>query len=353
MNEDSPPPTDAKSDALNSPSSGMGGDSGSGLFRFLQSHRIPERLGWGTLILVGTWLSLLILYKLAALLCGENEAMLICILVFCGVFGILIWYRGTRLLERLWPNTFRKPPTTTPPQKSDFDRGLTTGILLAIVVLPMLRGILTDFFNDGRPSVQKVAGWPSTTPGKPASPGATPNNQQAVQRYHSQQATLKYWQFAVADLHSIRFGNPSETESAEAYYQRMSRELRQKVKQARAASTTHVDPDLIAMVKRHLELDDRILSSLSQIPRLMKQHQIKRETEPASHGALKWEDILAKLKAQPELWETLPSELQQLINEAVELEHQEFKQLSEIQIQQAVLQERYRGTMFPLPEIPQ
>jgi hypothetical protein len=180
---------------------------------------------------------------------------------------------------------------------------------------------------------------------------ATSDLQTALRYVQQRQATAAYWQTAVASLHTLRFGTPSDTESTQGLFERISRKLQQQVEQARAASTTNVDAELIAMVRRHLELDDRMLKILAQIPGLMKAYQVNWGTESAAQSAVQWQEIQAKLVAQPELWEKLPPEGQQIVHDVVALEQQQQEQFREIELMQAVLQERYKGVSFPLPPL--
>lgn len=107
------------------------------------------------------------------------------------------------------------------------------------------------------------------------------------------------------------------------------------------------------MGQRHLGWDDQFLSTLAQIPALMQQYQFDPGTDSTHQSGMKWREIQAKLALQPELWEKLSPEMQHQINSDIGFEHQQQKQLREIEIMQAVLQERYKGVQFPLPEIEQ
>ena len=172
-----------------------------------------------------------------------------------------------------------------------------------------------------------------------------------LQHSRQRQATAAYWQTAVANLHGTRFRPPTETESLPEVFERLTRDFRQKIAQARAVATTNVDPELVAMVQRHLEQDDRLLALLAQIPRLMQTYQVGWGTESAGQRALQWQQFQARLITQPELWEKLPPEAKQLIHDIVEQEEQQQVQFREIELLQAVLQERYRGVAFPLPSL--
>ncbi|WLD15110.1 hypothetical protein [Planctellipticum variicoloris] len=173
----------------------------------------------------------------------------------------------------------------------------------------------------------------------------------ALQQGRTRQATATYWKNAVANLHGIRFRRLTETDSMPEVFERLTRDLQQQVEQARAASTAHVDLELLDMVQRHLEQDDRLLTVLAQIPQLMQAFQVDWGNESAGQRALQWQQIQARLIVQPELMEKLPPEAQQLINDVVALEEQQQAQFREIELLQAILRERYRGVAFPLPPI--
>jgi len=178
-------------------------------------------------------------------------------------------------------------------------------------------------------------------------PGVTAN------RNRQRDATRTYWQIAVADLHKLRFDTPAGDESTDIYYQRLFEELRQATMRARMASTNDVAPDLVAMVQRHLAVEDRWLQAKLKMEELSKQAGIpttgndtvrKRFTRGAA--------ITEALTEDPTLLEAIPAgEGRSLIGEMVALENLRPEQFREIDIMQAVLQERYRDTGFPLPEI--
>ena len=260
------------------------------------------------------------------------------ILLLCGwiVFGLivvlsLLWL-GNHLEQRFQPGRTQKAETWL-----DWKTFITVGLALMAM-------------KAGERAMQP-------TPGPFVAPplrGQSANHDSAsfvLQHSRQRQATAAYWQTAVANLHGTRFRPPTETESLPEVFERLTRDFRQKNALARAAATANVDPELVAMVQRHLEQDDRLLALLAQIPRLMQTYQVGWGTESAGQRALQWQQFQARLIAQPELWEKLPPETRQLIEDVVALEAQKQMQFREIELLQAVLQERYRGVVFPLPSL--
>lgn len=257
-------------------------------------------------------------------------------LLLCGwiVFGLIV------VLSLLWLGNYfeqRFQPART--QKEDTWLDWKTFITVGLALMAM---------KVGERAMQPTGG-PFVTP--PPRGQATNHDSASFQHSRQRQATAAYWQTAVANLHGTRFRPPTETESLPEVFERLTRDFRQKIAQARVAATANVDPELVAMVQRHLEQDDRLLALLAQIPRLMQTYQVGWGTESAGQRALQWQQFQARLITQPELWEKLPPEAKQLIHDIVEQEEQQQVQFREIELLQAVLQERYRGVTFPLPSL--
>jgi len=257
-------------------------------------------------------------------------------LLLCGwiVFGLIV------VLSLLWLGNYfeqRFQPART--QKADTWLDWKTFITVGLALMAM---------KVGERAMQPTGG-PFVTP--PPRGQATNHDSASFQHSRQRQATAAYWQTAVANLHGTRFRPPTETESLPEVFERLTRDFRQKIAQARVAATANVDPELVAMVQRHLEQDDRLLALLAQIPRLMQTYQVGWGTESAGQRALQWQQFQARLITQPELWEKLPPEAKQLIHDIVEQEEQQQVQFREIELLQAVLQERYRGVAFPLPSL--
>ncbi len=257
---------------------------------------------------------------------------LICTLVVTYHYWRPVLDRAARPVSRVTPS----PEPTAKPQNPWWN---WKSFMAAAFFAAILRGLQDDPRPPYRNAAPRMGGM------------TTEDSQTPVHFFQQRQATATYWQTAVASLHALRFGTPSDTESTRGLFERTSRELQHQVEQVRATSTSNVDAELVALVQRHLEVDDRMLTILAQIPALMKAYQAEWGTDSAAQSAVQWQDIQAKLVAQPELWEKLPPEGQQIFNDIVELEHQQQEQFREIELMQAVLKERYKGLAFPLPSI--
>lgn len=264
--------------------------------------------------------------------------------LLCGwvVFGLIV------VLSLLWLGNYleqRSQPAHIPQaesgkgSKSVISRVMTgTGLLVLLGIVAS-----SNRWRDQRPP------FPSRTEQEKRIVWMSPEAFREQQQRRD--ATLNYWQTGVANLHGTRFRPPTETESLPEVFERLTRDFRQKIAQARTAATTNVDPELVAMVQRHLVQDDRLLTVLAQIPQLMQTYQVGWGTGSAGQRALQWQQFQARLIAQPELWEKLPPEARQVIDDVVALEEQQQAQFREIELLQAVLQERYRGVAFPLPSL--
>lgn len=268
-----------------------------------------------------------------------NETLILCSWIVLGLVVVLsLLWLGNSLEQRFQPAQTPQVETGKG-SKSVVSRVMTgTGFLL-------LLGIVASS-NRWRDQGSPV---PSRTDQEKRIVWMSPEAFREQQQRRA--ATLNYWQTAVANLHGVRFRPPTETESLPAVFERLTRDFRQKIALARAAATTNVDPELVAMVQRHLEQDDRLLTVLARIPQLMQTYQVGWGTESAGQRALQWQQFQARLIAQPELWEKLQPEARQLIEDVVALEEQQQVQLREIELLQAVLQERYHGVAFPLPSL--
>lgn len=166
------------------------------------------------------------------------------------------------------------------------------------------------------------------------------------------QATLTYWQSTVSSLHVIRFHTPSGQEPAEKYFERMFQQMRQLTSGARAMSTVNVDPDLVTMVGRHLAFEEQILQLKQEVDELMKNEKMQTLTDTVEQRMAITRLLLGTLEANPEVLKNLPPGPERdLFEKALDTEHKRLEQFREIEIMQAILQERYKGTAFPLPAI--
>lgn len=268
-----------------------------------------------------------------------NETLILCSWIVFGLVVVLsLLWLGNSLEQRFQPAQTPQAETGKG-SKSVVSRVMTgTGFLLLLGIVAS-----SNRWRDQGPPV------PSRTDQEKRIVWMSPEAFREQQQRRA--ATLNYWQTAVANLHGVRFRPPTETESLPEVFERLTRDFRQKIAQARVAATANVDPELVAMVQRHLEQDDRLLTVLAQIPQLMQMYPVGWGTEFAGQRALQWQQFRARLIAQPELWEKLPPEARQLIEDVVALEEQQQVQFREIELLQAVLQERYRGVVFPLPSL--
>ena len=174
----------------------------------------------------------------------------------------------------------------------------------------------------------------------------------AIQRNQKRQATASYWQTAVANLHAIRFEPPTGQEPAEKYYERMFQQLRSLTNAAKSAPTTNVDADLVQMAVRHLAVEEQCLELKVKMDKLMQQERLPSPRDSVDQRMELTQVILNLLATNPEAVEALPAGPERdLVEKSLELEQTREEQYREIEIMQATLQERYKGTAFPLPTI--
>lgn len=175
-----------------------------------------------------------------------------------------------------------------------------------------------------------------------------------VQRNQQRLATVTYWQTAVANLHAIRFETPSGKESFEKYQERMFQQLRSLTSTARSTSTANVDAELLQMATRHLSVDEQYLELKTKMDKLMQQERLPSPKDSVDQRMELTQVILNLLATNPEAVEALPAGPERdLVEKGLELEQTRQEQYREIEIMQATLQERYKGTAFPLPTINQ
>lgn len=164
-------------------------------------------------------------------------------------------------------------------------------------------------------------------------------------------ATAAYWQVAVAGLHQYRFIAPTGDEPASQYYERLFTNLLAAVDRANALPTQNVDTELVAMVKRHLDLDDDILAAVSHVWTMMEEQGIPKDLTPIGEQFDTTRKVFADLATdESAFWQNADEESRRLIASLIELEERRLEQLHEIEIMQATLKERYKGQPFALPE---
>ncbi len=168
------------------------------------------------------------------------------------------------------------------------------------------------------------------------------------------QGTVLYWQTAVGKLHAIRFQTPPGQEPAEQYYEHVAEQLRVGSNAARSASTVNVDPELTRMVNNHLAVDNEFLELRQKLTELMQQQHIPIPTDTVDQRMKAAQLLVGIVQTNPEIVEKIHSGPERdLIQKGLVLEQLRHVQLREIEIMQAVLQERYKGVPFPLPVINQ
>lgn len=176
----------------------------------------------------------------------------------------------------------------------------------------------------------------------------------AIQRNQKRQASATYWQTAVANLHAIRFEAPSGEESFKKYQERMFQQLRSLTNTARSTSTANVDAELIQMATRHLAVDEQYLELKKQADALIQRLHISSPTTTVEQAMELTNVFLNLMATSPEAIDKLPAGPERdLVEKVLELEQTRQEQFREIEIMQATLQERYKGTAFLLPTISQ
>jgi hypothetical protein len=176
--------------------------------------------------------------------------------------------------------------------------------------------------------------------------------QSAVDRSH---ATLAYWRTAVENLHEIRFQVPTSELPSEQVFAEMLSRLKTLTDQAKVAPWDNVDQDLWSMATGHFFVDDRLFQLKAEVDEWVKQNP----TSPANatsfnEATAQWQKIVAAVQADSELLDKLPQGPERKILEAaLEFEQQRLDQFHEIESMQSILQKRYPGLTFPLPEISQ
>ncbi|HEY0983004.1 hypothetical protein [Schlesneria sp.] len=165
-------------------------------------------------------------------------------------------------------------------------------------------------------------------------------------------ATLTYWQAAVANLHLVRFQFPSGQEPAEKFYERLFQQLQQQAEAAKRASTANVDVDLVQMVARHLVIENELLQLKDQLDEYMKKEKLAQPADTIDQRMALTELLFGSVHADPDVLEKMDSgPIREWIKKGLRAQEQRQQQFREIELMQAVLQERYSGTTFALPTI--
>ena len=316
------------------------------------AYRLGRVVQLGVFPILGFGIFVAILSFVAHRLFDPDDADLIvvgtlfCVLVV-GMFA-LTWWCGDRI-ERYFKieHYFKRKPAEAPgsiPKKGlPFWEDWKTFVALAFLIA-MMRAA-DPYRQPQRPEVFKP----------------TPQSIKAIQQLNSglarpqrQRATLAYWQTAVANLHQIRFQTPAGNEAAGRFVADAFKRLKKLTELARAAPTADLDQDLVTMARRHLVVEDRWIQFKADVDELMNRDKIPADTVAVGQRITEWQSIVARIQADPSMLDSLPQSPERtLLENALELEQQRLDQLREIEIMQAVLQERYPRTKFPLPEVAQ
>ena len=106
------------------------------------------------------------------------------------------------------------------------------------------------------------------------------------------------------------------------------------------------------MARQLLEIDRGYLRIKAEADELSKQKRIPDDGVSVDQRMSEWQQLMLAVQTTPNLLESLPESPERtLIERAIELEQKRVDQLKQIEIMQAVLQERYPGTIFPLPNL--
>jgi len=180
----------------------------------------------------------------------------------------------------------------------------------------------------------------------PFSKGAMPRS------INKRDAAIAYWRSAVAKLHLVRFQHPSGDEPAEKYYERTFQQLRLLTVAAKQASTIDVDADLVQMVERHLAIEDEVLQLKNQLDDFMKTENLAQPTDTIDQRMAFAELLVGSLEVAPDTVEKISSgPIREFLKKGLWIEDQRQQQFREIELMQAALQERYKGSLFALPTI--
>ncbi len=306
-------------------------------------------LGSATLLSGGVLIIVVLLIGRAVVLCWKGdvnvlgETFAICLFLMFGLAAFLsFWWVANKIEQR-----FRPSPPAQPESPGILHE--LRGCLIGSVSLPVVFAILA------------LSGWrPQRQQQVPPVHGGADKDKRIIwaspevskKRAQQQEATLRYWNIAVTNLHAVRFQTPSGQEPAEKYYERMFQQLRQLTEAAKQASTVNVDVDLVQMVTRHLTIEDEVLQLKHQLDELMKNEKLATPTDTVDQRMALTELFVGSIQANPDVLAKMPpGPVREWLKKGLRVEEQRQEQHREIEVMQAVLQERYKGTTFPLPTI--
>ena len=220
----------------------------------------------------------------------------------------------------------------------------TLGVVLAFIMVAAIAQQHRDRQNR-RPQ------WSPRTPSQALTPrGVSPGSGSTEDARAL--STAAYWRKTVASLHSLRFSPDLGDEPAGQFCTRLIDAHRAAISRARRASSQNVDRELSEMVTRHLALDDEYLELATRVLTIVNERGAHADTNPIRQWAEVGEQFLAEYGDDPSgLEDVVDAELLPIAQRLLEFETIQFDQFREIEIMQATLRERYRGSDFPLPEI--
>lgn len=312
-------------------------------FRLTQFVWADKPLFAGLAILLG------VIPLVATRVLPQTDALLIvfCLLV-CG-FVILVWRLGNHIEKRFKLRSEEKPQpqaVKTAPTSNGWQTVILIGVAFAIA-----RG-LRDNNEPKGPYSHVPMLTPTTLPNQSQGRPSNAASLESPARVRRPQATLSYWQNSVASLQELRFSVPTGNEPAGKVVDDMFARLRMLADKAQAAPITDVDQDLVNMVRQLLDVDRGFLRLKAEADELSKQKRIPTDAVSVDQRMSEWQQLLLAVQTNPNLLESLPESPERtLIERTIALEQKRVDQLKQIEIMQAVLQERYPGTMFPLPNL--
>lgn len=277
---------------------------------------------------------------------GENIGVVfeICVLsvIVCLAVAVLtagdLWTSRSVWASKCFSQRGSHPPTTTKMETKDNEKSKSTWSWLSKWLL------LCWLFRFQSP--------PLETQKTSSNPPVTIAVHTAVER---SKATLAYWHTAVRNLHEIRFKDQASDSPSEQVLDEILRRLKTLTDQAKVAPWDQVDQDLVSMAIRHFLIDDRFFQIKVERDEWLKQHPPSTPNAiSATDATAQWQSFVAAVQADAELLDKLPQGPERKILEAaLEFEQQRLDQFHEIESMQSVLQKRYPGLTFPLPEIGQ
>lgn len=163
--------------------------------------------------------------------------------------------------------------------------------------------------------------------------------------------SANYWNTTVVALFAFRYQMASGSEPANEYMRRRIQEYQAAYQKAVDVPTIGVDADLVTMVRRHLMTDQGHLHLIHRLNEYMARKGAPADVAPIEQRTVEWLNLVARIKADPSVVDKLPEGPERaILRDTLAIMTEVSDQFREIEIMQAVLQERYPGTLFPLPK---